>query len=44
MTKQTTYNEKFILPYKHLSDLVIPNNLHFDKALDVLVAYLKSKV
>lgn len=36
--------EKYILPYIHDSDLVIPNNENFDRALDVLVTYLKSKV
>ncbi len=36
--------EKYILPYIHDSDLVIPNNQNFDKAVDVLITYLKSKV
>jgi uridine kinase len=36
--------EKYILPYKHDSDLVIPNNHNFDNALEVLVTFLKSKV
>ena len=36
--------EKYILPYIHDSDLVFPNNQNFDRALDVLVTYLKSKV
>lgn len=36
--------EKYIEPYKHLSDLVIPNNSDFNTALDVLVAFLKTKV
>lgn len=36
--------EKYIQPYKHSSDIVIPNNSHFDKGLEVLVAFLKTKV
>jgi uridine kinase len=36
--------EKYILPYIHDSDLVIPNNNNFDNALEVLVTFLKSKV
>lgn len=36
--------EKYIKPFKHDADIIIPNNRHFDKGLDVLVAYLKSKV
>ncbi len=36
--------EKYILPYKQDSDLVIPNNYNFDNALEVLVTFLKSKV
>ncbi|MGI4884189.1 MAG: uridine kinase family protein [Janthinobacterium lividum] len=35
--------EKFIAPYKHEADLVIPNNRHFDKGLEVLVGFLRSK-
>jgi uridine kinase len=34
--------ERLIEPLKHNSDLVIPNNSHFQRALDVLVGYLKS--
>ncbi|GAC1594680.1 MAG: uridine kinase [Hymenobacter sp.] len=36
--------ERFIAPYKHYADLVIPNNRHFDKGLEVLVGFLKGKV
>lgn len=36
--------EQLIEPLKHNSDLVIPNNSHFDRALDVLVRYLKSRI
>jgi uridine kinase len=36
--------EKYTKPYKDLSDLVIPNNSDFDVALQVLVAFLKTKV
>ncbi len=36
--------EKYIEPYKHLSDLVIPNNSDFNTALDVLEAFLRTKV
>ncbi len=35
--------EKFIAPYKHDADVVIPNNQHFDKGLEVLVGFLKGK-
>ncbi len=35
-----TYNE-FIRPHKMHSDLIVMNNQHFRKGLDVLVAYLK---
>lgn len=34
--------EKFIEPYKNESDLIIPNNRSFDKALDVLISHLKT--
>jgi uridine kinase len=36
--------EKYIKPFKHDADLIIPNNNHFDKGLDVLVSFLKSKI
>jgi uridine kinase len=36
--------ERLIEPLKHNSDLVIPNNSKFERALDVLVGYLKSRL
>ncbi|MES2731763.1 MAG: uridine kinase [Bacteroidota bacterium] len=36
--------EKYILPFKSDADLVIPNNSHFEKGLDVLTTFLKTKV
>jgi len=36
--------EKYIKPFKHDADVIIPNNNHFDKGLDVLVSFLKSKI
>lgn len=36
--------EKYIEPYKKESDLIIPNNSKFSKALSMLVAFLKTKV
>jgi len=36
--------EQLIEPLKHNADIVIPNNSHFDRALAVLVGYLKTKV
>jgi uridine kinase len=35
--------EKYIEPFKYDADIIIPNNTKFDKGLDVLVSYLKSK-
>ena len=35
--------EKYIEPYKYDADLIVPNNQHFDKALEVLVTFLKGK-
>jgi uridine kinase len=34
----------FVQPYKGKADLVIPNNTGFDRALEVLVLYLKQKI
>jgi uridine kinase len=34
--------ERLIKPLKHQADIVIPNNSHFDRALDVLTGYLKA--
>lgn len=36
--------EKYIEPFKHEADLIIPNNSQFDKALDVITNYLKQYV
>lgn len=36
--------EKYIEPFKHEADLIIPNNRGFDKALDIVKSYLKEKV
>ncbi|NBW38736.1 MAG: uridine kinase [Cytophagia bacterium] len=36
--------EKYIEPLKHSSDLVIPNNSHFDRAIEVLVLSLKARL
>ena len=36
--------DKYIKPYKNDADIIIPNNHHFDRALEVLVSFLKSKV
>jgi uridine kinase len=34
--------EEFIRPHKRSCDIVIPNNHHFEKGLQVIVSYLKS--
>ncbi|TGE27017.1 uridine kinase family protein [Hymenobacter metallicola] len=36
--------EKYIKPFKQDADIVIPNNRHFERGLEVLVSYLRSKV
>lgn len=36
--------DKYIKPFKNDADIVIPNNHSFKKGLDVLIAYLKTKV
>lgn len=36
--------EKHIEPLKHSADLVIPNNSHFDRAIEVLVLSLKARM
>jgi len=36
--------ERLIEPLKHDADLVVPNNSHFERALEVLVGYLKSRL
>ncbi|GHB30896.1 uridine kinase [Mongoliitalea lutea] len=36
--------EKFIEPFKNDADLIVPNNKNFERALDVIRAYMRSKV
>lgn len=36
--------EKYIKPLSDKADLIINNNFHFEKALDVLIGFLKTKV
>jgi len=38
-----TYKQ-FIKPYRAEADIVIPNNVHYKKGLDVVISFLKSKV
>jgi uridine kinase len=36
--------KKYIRPYKKYADIVIPNNNNFDKGLEVICHFLKSKI
>lgn len=36
--------EKYIKPFKSDADLIISNNKNFDKALEILIVYLKSRM
>jgi uridine kinase len=36
--------QKYVKPYRKSSDIVIPNNVHFEKGLEILVGYLRSKI
>ena len=36
--------EKYIEPYKHSSDFVIPNNNSYENALEVVISHLKTKI
>lgn len=36
--------ESLIKPLMHRADIVVPNNSHFDRALSVLTAFLKTKL
>jgi len=36
--------EEFIRPHKRSCDIVIPNNQHFEKGLEVIVSYLKNQI
>jgi uridine kinase len=38
-----TYTQ-YIKPYRAEADIVIPNNIHYQKGLDVVLAYLKTQV
>jgi uridine kinase len=38
-----TYKQ-FIKPYRAEADIVIPNNIHYQRGLDVVIAFLKTKV
>lgn len=35
---------EFVKPHKEQADIVIPNNIHYQKGLNVLIAFLKTKV
>ncbi|MGK7392099.1 MAG: uridine kinase [Candidatus Cyclobacteriaceae bacterium M2_1C_046] len=35
---------KFLDPLRHEADLVVPNNIHFEKALNVLSGFLRQKL
>jgi uridine kinase len=36
--------ERYIKPFKNEADVIIPNNRHFQNALDMLVVYLKHRL
>jgi uridine kinase len=36
--------QKYVKPYRKHADIVIPNNIHFEKGLDILVGYLRTKI
>ncbi len=36
--------DQYIRPFKYDADLIIPNNRHFEKGLEVLVAFLRTKI
>jgi uridine kinase len=36
--------EKYIKPYKNDADIVIPNNNHFERGLEVLTTFLNTKI
>jgi uridine kinase len=33
--------DRYIKPYQHEADIIIPNNLHFERGLNVLIGFLK---
>ncbi|HSI91334.1 MAG TPA: uridine kinase [Adhaeribacter sp.] len=36
--------EKYIKPFKNDADIIIPNNNHFERGLEVLVSFLNTKI
>ena len=40
----TPVYEKFIKPFRDKADLIIPNNSRYDKAVDIIVAFLQLKL
>lgn len=36
--------QQFIAPYRSQADIIVPNNHHFQRGLEILVAYLKEKL
>ena len=36
--------QQYVKPYRKNADIVIPNNVHFQKGLEILVGYLKGKI
>ncbi len=36
--------EKYIAPFKSDADIIVPNNLHFEKGLEMLTVFLKNKI
>lgn len=36
--------EKYIKPYKNDADIIIPNNNHFEKGLEVIITFLNAKI
>lgn len=36
--------ERYILPFREEADIIIPNNRHYEKALEVLTVFIKQKI
>jgi uridine kinase len=36
--------QNYVKPYRQTADIVIPNNTHFEKGLEILVGYLRGKI
>ncbi|WP_226390062.1 uridine kinase [Penaeicola halotolerans] len=36
--------EKYIEPFKHYADIIVPNNTHFENALNMVTVFLKNKI